>query len=237
MPASVPPGLFITGTDTDAGKTYTAARIVESLVARGLRVGVYKPAASGCEMRDGRVVSGDPIVLWEVAGRRGELVDVCPQCFEQPVAPHVAAEMSGQRIDADLLRSGVSACRGNSDIVIVEGVGGLMSPISKDDYVADVAYELGYPLIVVAPNKIGVINQTLQTVITAATFRNGLEIAGIVLCDVSQPDASAASNRSELEARCVPPVLGQLGWNAMAFDPEIDWPQLAGYNPPDDEPQ
>ena len=80
-------GLFITGTDTGVGKTYVAALIARSLAAAGHRVGVYKPAASGCVRGQGRLVSADAAALWEAAGRAGNLEHVCPQRFAAPFAP------------------------------------------------------------------------------------------------------------------------------------------------------
>ncbi len=228
MNAKLPPGLLITGTDTEVGKTYVAARIAAALFAAGRRVGVYKPVASGVT---GGPDAGDAERLWQAAGRPGDLQRVCPQQFCAPLAPHLAAAAAGQQVDAELLRTGLEYWRGRSEIVIVEGVGGLMSPVSNDDYVADLAAEFGFPLIVVAPNALGVINQTLQTLITAATFREGLEVAGIVLNQPVAPetvdDASLASNRHELEKRCVPPVIAELKWGADKFDVEVDWYQLA----------
>jgi dethiobiotin synthetase len=84
--------------------------------------------------------------------------------------------------------------------------------------------------VVVAANQLGVINQTLQTLITAATFRDGLDVAGVVLNDVQDPaaDASAEQNLAELQQRCVPPVLSHVPWQAQAVDPPIDWYSLAG---------
>ena len=220
-------GLFITGTDTGVGKTYVAARIAEQLTAAGRRVGVYKPAASGCAFDE----TDDPHVLWQAAGRPGTLAEVCPQQFAAPLAPHLAARAEGQEVDADLLRQGLACWLDRSEIVLVEGIGGLMSPVSDDDYVADLAHEFGFPLIVVAPNALGVMNQTLQTLITAATFRDGLEVAGIVLCSTRPIDASAdpsvATNREELAARCVPPILAELGYGATGFDSQVDWAELA----------
>ncbi len=217
-------GLFITGTDTNVGKTYVAARIAAELVAAGKRVGVYKPAASGCRGDE----KDDPCVLWQAAGRPGLLEHVCPQQFAAPLAPHLAARAAGTEIDAQLLRTGLDYWRQRSDIVLVEGIGGLMSPVSDDEYVADLADEFGFPLIVVAPNSLGVINQTLQTLITAATFRDGLPVAGIVLNDrglmIGGDDPSRSSNRAELEARCIPPILAEIG---VVFDQPVDWYELA----------
>jgi len=100
-------GLFITGTGTGVGKTYVAALVAESLLAMGKRVGVYKPVASGCELRDGRLQSSDAVALWEAAGRPGTLDRVCPQMFAAPLAPHLAARAEGRRVDQALLRTGL----------------------------------------------------------------------------------------------------------------------------------
>ena len=222
-------GLFITGTDTEVGKTYVAALIARSLRAAGHRVGVYKPAASGCREVQRELVSDDALRLWEAAGRPGELDRVCPQRFRAALAPHLAAREEGKRLDADLLRAGIDYWRACSDIVLVEGAGGLMSPLGEEEYVADLAYDLGFPLVVVARNALGTINHTLQTLIAAATFRDGLAIAGIVLNHPTPPseDTSTATNRQELAARCVPPILAEVGWEADGFDVDVDWFPLA----------
>lgn len=218
-------GLFITGTNTEVGKTYVAALIAKQLVAEGKRVGVYKPVASGSSFSE----SDDPFVLWEAAGKPGGFEHVCPQRFSAPLAPHLAALEESKKIDAELLRSGLDYWRERSAIVLVEGVGGLMSPLTHDEYVADLAFDFGFPLIVVAPNTLGVINQTLQTLITAATFRDGLDVAGIVLNHVEEDaaDPSRASNWDELAERCVPPMLTQVARGAESFDRAVDWFELA----------
>ena len=104
-----------------------------------------------------------------------------------------------------------------------------MSPLADDFYVADLAQQLGYPLVVVAPNVIGVINQTLQTLITAATFRDGLAVGGIVLnmCHEPDNDPSQSSNLAELRARCVPPVLASLNWQETGPLRDVDWQSIA----------
>jgi dethiobiotin synthetase len=166
----MPRGLFITGTGTGVGKTYVAALIARAMRQAGKRVGVYKPVASGCEIHDGELVSPDAVTLWEAAGQPGSLEQVCPQRFAAPLAPHLAARAEGRRVDPELLRSGLASWREMSDIVIVEGAGGLMSPLADDDYNADLAAEFGYPLVVVSANMLGTINATLQTLITAHTY-------------------------------------------------------------------
>src|SRR5215212_9854771 len=208
-------GLFITGTGTGVGKTYVAALVTRALRHAGKRVGVYKPVASGGEERDGRLVSADAMALWEAAGRPGMLEQVCPQVFAAPLAPHLSARAEGRRVDSELLRSGLGFWIASCDFVVVEGGGGLMSPISDDDYNADLAAEFGFPLLVVAANVLGTINATLQTLITAGTFGEGLRVAGVVL-NSSKPtaaDPSADSNAQELARRCERPLLATVAHN------------------------
>jgi dethiobiotin synthetase len=222
-------GLFITGTDTEIGKTYVAAMMAKALVAAGHKVGVYKPAASGCVRREGRLVSQDAETLWRAAGSPGTLEEVCPQMFAAPLAPHLAAEAEGRSLDRDLLRRGLDTWLSTSDVVLVEGAGGLLSPLGEDEYVADLAYDFGVPLVIVAPNALGTINHVLETLVTAATFRDGLHVAGIVLnCPRrAADDPSKASNAREIRRRAVPPLLAEVGFGATAFEPAVDWYELA----------
>jgi dethiobiotin synthetase len=222
-------GLFITGTDTGVGKTYVTALIARTLASAGKRVGVYKPVASGCEPTGGELVSDDAVTLWNAANRPGDLAKVCPQRFRAPLAPHLAARAEGRSVDAGLLRSGLDVWLAASDIVLVEGVGGLMSPVTEEEYVADLACDFGFPLLVVSRDRLGTIHQTLTTLIAAATFGEGLDVAGVVLNELpsSAGDPSIATNRAELEARAVPPVLAKLGPNAQGFADAVDWFELA----------
>lgn len=218
-------GLFITGTGTGVGKTYVASMICRALVAEGRHVGVYKPVASGCRYDGGGLVSDDAVTLWEAAGRPGQLRAVCPQRFAAPLAPHLAARAEGRQVDPALLRSGLDVWLDGYEIVVVEGAGGLLSPVSDDEYVADLACDFGWPLIVVAANRLGVIHETLATLVVAATFRNGQDVAGIVL---NQPtalplDDSTRSNYDELRRRAMPPVLANVSPHAATFDPPVNW--------------
>jgi dethiobiotin synthetase len=192
-------------------------------------VGVYKPVASDC-VSDGRnLISEDAFALWEAANQPLSLDAVCPQRYQAPLAPHLSARTAGRELDSELLRNGISVWTDACDIIIVEGAGGLMSPISDDEYFADLAYEFGYPVVIVAPNMIGVINQTLQSLITAACFRNGLNVAGVVLNDARRfdGDASMESNREQIASRSLAPVISRMRYNSDAFDDEIDWLEIA----------
>ena len=200
------PGVFITGTDTGVGKTYVTALIARAWRHPAGGVGVYKPAASGCNCdAQGWLVSDDAAALWEAAGRPGDLEHVCPQRFAAPLAPHLAARAEGREIDGKVLRTGLDYWRTRSEIVLVEGAGGLMSPLGDKEYVADLAWDFGFPLIVVTRNILGTINATLQTLITASVYRDGLAVVGLVLNHPAPPpasDLSLATNRAELAARC-----------------------------------
>jgi dethiobiotin synthetase len=222
-------GLMIVGSDTDVGKTFVACLIARALRATGQRVGVYKPVASGCLLEGDTLVSEDALALWQAAGQPGMLHEVCPQRFAASLAPHLAARAEGRQVDADLLRRGLDIWLDRSDIVLIEGAGGLMSPVTDEEYVADLAEAFGFPLVVVTRNALGTINQTLQTLIAAAAFGDGLPVAGVVLNnDARRPDdASLKSNRAELAARCVSPLLAEVEWQAESFDTAVDWYRLA----------
>ena len=221
-------GLFVTGTGTAVGKTYVGALVARALRDAGTRVGVYKPVASGCELRDGQLVSPDALALWEAAGRPGNLEQVCPQRFAAPLAPHLAARAEDRRVDAQLLRDGIQFWRETSEVVLVEGAGGLMSPVNDEDYNADLAAEFGYPLLVVTENVLGTINATLQTLITASTYCDGLDVAGIVLnSPAPRPDdPSVESNADELARRCVAPLLATVA-HGGGLDRDVDWLRIA----------
>ena len=223
-----PLGLFVTGNDTEVGKTFVASLIVKQLTAQGNRVGVYKPVASDCVSDGKRLISEDAVTLWESAGRPLSLEAVCPQRFEAPLAPHVAAKKTGHKLDQDLLRSGIEVWADECDVIVVEGAGGLMSPVGDEDFIADLALDFGYPAIVVTLNVIGAINQTLQTLITASCFRDGIDVAGVVLNDARSIDGdlSMESNREEIAKRSARPVLTRLRYEQEEFDDKIDWMQL-----------
>ena len=213
------------GTDTNVGKTYVAALIARQLVRDGLRVGVYKPAASGCRREGKQIISDDAVLLWEAAGKPGRLDDVCPQRFLAPLAPHLAAQAEGKQLSAAKLRSGLKKWT-DYDFVIVEGAGGWLSPLGEDEYVADLAAEFGFPLLVVAANRLGTINATLQTLVAIASFAETIDIAGIVLNDVLPPgndDPSTSSNLAELNSRCVPPILAHVRQGELDLRRRIQW--------------
>jgi dethiobiotin synthetase len=204
-------GLFITGTDTGIGKTYVATRVLAALRARGIRVGAYKPAVSGSVAGPDGPVWDDVERLHAALGGDFPIEKISPQRFLAPLAPPIAARQEGREIDATLLRTGIDWWRERVEIVVVEGAGGLLSPLTETESVADLAVSFGFPLVIVARQTLGTINHTLLTV--EAARARGLAIAGIVL---NQPvaagpdDRSVESNPRELEKRCGAPILAIL---------------------------
>ncbi len=225
-------GLFVTGTDTDAGKTFVAAMIVRTLVAGGMSVGVSKPVASG-------VVAGGPSdaeTLWEAAGRPRTLPAVCPQAFALPLAPHHAARAEGRAIDETLLRDGVLAWAPTSDCLIVEGAGGLFSPLTDRLLNADLAADLGLPLIVVDSGRLGCVGRVLATCFAAEA--RGLEVAAVVLSQIdadspadeatpTSPRRIARDGAKEIVRHLPRIAVAVLPHAATVTAPPLDWVSLA----------
>ena len=223
-------GLFIAGTSTEVGKTRIGAMIARELFGAGRRVGVYKPAASGCRIEAGRVVADDAVRLWEAAGRPLTTDEVCPQRFLAPVSPPRAATAEGRRVDERLLRAGLAPWLAASEIVLAEGAGGLMSPLGDATYNIDLAADFGFPLVIVAANELGAVNHSLQTIVTARARAPRLPIAGIVLNQAAlrEGDASLATNADDLAERCGVPLLATVAHGGEQFSSTIDWFALAG---------
>lgn len=213
-------GIFVTGADTGVGKTFVAALFARGLKQSGRRVGVYKPVATGCQALFGGLVSEDATALWEAAGKPGELHDVCPQRFLAPLAPNLAARAEGKRVDRWLLRTGLNVWRERSDVIVVEGAGGLLSPVSDQDLVADLADDLSFPLVIVAANRIGVVNQALLTIEAAGA--RGLKVLGVILNRLpgSESDPSVDSNADELARRTSVKILADLPTNSESLPEE-----------------
>lgn len=227
-------GLFVTGTDTDAGKTFVAAMILRTLVGAGLRPGACKPVASG-------VVPGGPSdarILWEAAGRPRTVADVGPQAFAQPLAPPHAAAAEGSMVDEARLRDGVLEWSATSDVVIVEGAGGLFSPLSERLLNADLAADLGLPLIVVDAGRLGCVGRVLATCLAAEA--RGLTIAAVVLSQVERdgdadPHAPTSPSRilrdgaREIARHLRHGAVTVLPHGATVADPPLDWGRLTGH--------
>src|SRR5579884_3028539 len=173
------PGLFITGTDTDVGKTVVAGAIADWFRRRGFRVAVCKPVATGCVRRREGLVSEDAEFLAHCADARASLDEMCPQRYAEPLAPAIAAERAGRPLDWEAIDRSVWRMSGDADVMIVEGVGGLMVPLDGKHTVCDMAGWLGAPAVVVARAGLGTINHTLLTVNALREVK--VAVAGVVI--------------------------------------------------------
>ena len=214
--------IFIAGTDTDVGKTHVAALAVRYFCKIGLRVGVYKPVASGCYLNDGARVSDDASVLWDATGLGQSnrppqshsdvsLDDVCPQMFIAPLAPPEAAAAENTSVDQQAMMDGLDRWTTDDfDVCIVEGAGGLMSPIAGGLLNLDFAKSISPDqVILVAANRLGAIHQTLATI--AASQHHNLKISGIVLNQASEDEhASCKTNKKHISNHCDVPVLAEV---------------------------
>jgi dethiobiotin synthetase len=184
-------GLFVTGTDTGVGKTVLAAALAAALRADGVDVAAFKPVVTGLdEPEDGR--PADHELLAAAAGRPAD--EVTAHRFGPAVSPHLAAELAGTALDPAALVAGARTLR--ADVVIAEGVGGLLVPLTLGYTIRDLAVDLGWPLVVAARPGLGTINHSLLTVEAARAV--GLDVRAVVL--TPWPGEPSVMQRSNLDA-------------------------------------
>ena len=207
---------FITGTDTGVGKTMVTGAIAAALAARGLSVGVLKPCESGCDEKDGGLVPADAVFLRYMAGCGDGLDDICPYRLRTPLAPGVAAQREGIIIDPARIKAFFAASCRRHDIVLVEGAGGLLVPVTDRLLTIDMVKQLAIPLIIVGRLSLGAVNHMLLTVREAQ--RAGVEVAGIILNHTAQEHGLAEQTNPEVICRFTDaPLLG-----VMPFVPASD---------------
>jgi dethiobiotin synthetase len=188
-------GLFITGTDTGVGKTLIAGGIASILVKQGLRVGVFKPIATGCRMEKGALVSDDARFLAQCSKCSSGLQIINPVSYATPAAPYVAAQIEHRRIDYGRIEDAYRFICENHDVILVEGIGGIRVPLSPRVDVLNFADQFQMPVLVVARPNLGTINHTLLTV--DAIRINEMPFAGVVISghktDTADPAEQTAS--------------------------------------------
>jgi dethiobiotin synthetase len=219
-------GLFVTGTDTGVGKTVVTAAVARLLTRQGRAVRICKPVATGATWQRGRWVSEDTHLLAEAAGDT-DLDAVTPWSFPEPAAPPVAARLAGVELTLEGLAAAVRRRAAAEACVLVEGVGGLLCPLTEDATVADLVVELGLPLVVVARRALGTLNHTLLTREVARTRR--LDVLGIVVNETMPPAGVAEeTNVEELRRRLDVPVLAVVPHGAAdAALAGVDWWRLS----------
>jgi dethiobiotin synthetase len=202
-------GLFITGTDTEVGKTVVARLIVRSLVASGVRVAVMKPVAAGSFMTPDGPRNEDALGL--IADSNVQLPYACinPYCFAAPVSPHLAARDSGVTIELPRIRENFQALRAAADCVIVEGAGGWLAPLNDSEFIADLAAMLALPVLLVVGLRLGCLNHALLT--AAAIRQRRLRLAGWVANHIDPEFARLPDNLATLERHIGLPPIATVG--------------------------
>ena len=229
-------GLFITGTDTDVGKTSVAVTILQQCVSLGIHCRAYKPVASGTQFGP-----SDIDRLWSASGNVGTHDEVCPQSFQLPVAPEQAAAAEGRQVDDDLLRQGLQPHM-LAELVLIEGAGGLFSPLSHQTLNVDLARDFQIPVVLVDSSRLGAIGRTLTAVTAAESV--GLTVSAVVLSQSESgnqggdttrggdktpesPDVLAQTAQAELQRRLPHLVVCGLGYNASTIQPLVEWQLIA----------
>jgi dethiobiotin synthetase len=208
--------LFITGTDTNVGKTYISTLLVRTLRAAG-KDAVGMKAMSCGDRSDARS-------LHAACDGAAPLDDINPVWFNTAVAPRVAAKLEGRTIDLAPIRAAYARLCAAHEVVIVEGLGGWRVPIAHDFSLSDLAVEFALPVVVVAANRLGAINHTLLTV--ESIRAHGLKCAGIILNRLTPGEADVATrtNREVIAEFAGVPILAEVEFGAT----RIEWPLLHG---------
>ena len=234
-------GLFVTGTDTGVGKTLIAGAIARILTSKGLKVGVFKPIATGCKRTWDGLVGSDSWFLASCANSNLSLSTITPIGYRTPAAPIVSAAREDRPIDFDRIAAAYKDICQNSNIVIVEGIGGVRVPLTEEFDLLDLAVEFALPAVIVARPNLGTINHTLMTIDCVRAAE--LKIAGIIVNGYNAVESTVAEDTAaETIAKCssadvlavVPfdetvriekPNLGEVILTSLAG---CDWEKLAG---------
>jgi dethiobiotin synthetase len=197
-------GIFITGTDTGVGKTVVACALVRALQSLGMRVCVMKPVASGAVRTPQGLRNADALALLAATGKEDAAAysDVNPYCFEPAVSPHIAAKEAGIEVDTTLIRHRYEALAAASDWVVVEGAGGWFAPINEHQTMADLAWALSVPALLVVGLRLGCLNHAQLT-------RLGIESQGVTLVGWVANGVDPAMARSEENLAALERLLGE----------------------------
>ena len=212
MSAGAMRGCFVTGTDTEVGKTRISAALLHWLGEQGQRCAGYKPVAAGTEVIDGEDVNEDVRALRDASSVALTDADVGPVQFEAACAPHIAAALEGRSIERAALLQGALALATRAEYLIAEGVGGFRVPLGLDFDSADFAMDLGLPVVLVVGLRLGCINHALLS--AEAICARGLRLAGWVANTVDPAmlhrDDNLATLRHELRRHWQTPCLGMV---------------------------
>jgi len=206
------PGVFVTGTDTGAGKTTASAALLHALRGRGLRASGMKPLASGCERDgDGRWRNDDALALQAASDPRPAYEDVNPFALPLPVAPEFAAREAGIEVSLDPILAAHARLAAQADFVLVEGVGGWLAPLTATLDQLDLVRALDLPVVLVVGLRLGCLNHARLS--ARAIEGDGVRLAGWIASEVDPGMDRRDENFEVLRARLPAPCLGRLPWS------------------------
>ncbi|NWF99240.1 MAG: dethiobiotin synthase [Nitrospirae bacterium] len=206
-------GFFVTGTDTGVGKTIISAGLICFLNNLGYRTGAMKPVESGCRIQRFTglkttsadiLIPNDGMFLKKIANMQESVDIITPIRFREPLAPFTASKIEGKPINIGKIKDAFSRLSKKYELLIVEGIGGLLVPIKKNYYVLDLAKDIGLPLIVVARPSLGTLNHTMLTVNYA--IKEGLRVAGIIMNYNKPPENTIAEKTNSDILKKISPV-------------------------------
>ena len=201
---------FVTGTDTGVGKTLVAAALVRALAARGARVSGMKPVAAGAQWHDGAWRNDDVEALAAAGNAGAARADICPYLLADAMAPHIAAERAGVRLELAPILAAFARLQDQADQVVVEGVGGFCVPLGADFGTADLACALALPVVLVVGLRLGCLNHAALT--AEAVLARGLRIAGWVANTIDPHMPEQERNMLALERIVPAPCIGRIPW-------------------------
>jgi len=204
MNASI--GYFVTGTDTEIGKTLVSCTMLYALAQQGLRAAPMKPVAAGAEWRDGAWRNEDVDQLADASNVALPIELTTPYLLREPAAPHIVAAQENVQIDLDHILSCYRQVAAAADAVVVEGVGGFRVPLTDTADTADLAQQLGLPVVLVVGMRLGCLSHALLT--AEAIAARGLKLAGWVANVVDPAMRYGVDNVEALTARLPAPMLG-----------------------------
>ncbi len=200
--------VFVTGTDTEVGKTLVSCGLIAALQARYSVVNGYKPIAAGACVKQHGLANDDATALLQASSSNLDYKEVNPVVFEPPIAPHIAARFAKQEIDVAAMTQGLAALKAKSDWVLVEGAGGWHVPLNSKNTLSQWAVEQGLPVILVVGIKLGCLNHALLS--AEAIRASGLKLMGWVANNLNEPNSVSTLNVAYLKGAMSAPCIAEI---------------------------
>lgn len=207
-------GIFVTGTDTEVGKTYVSCALLEMLKRQGVVTTAMKPVASGAEKINGQYVNDDALRLQQAATVNAAYAQINPYVFIDAIAPHIAASREGVEIDFEIIQQSYQSLTELSDFILVEGVGGWLVPLNAKQTIADLAIQLDLPVLLVVGMRLGCINHALLT--ASAIEQSGASVRGWIANKLEGDYSGVNENIKSIRQRIAAPLLATLEYDTEA---------------------